>query len=74
MEFHYVTFGQLHIHNVNGKIFNKDCVAKIPAKDFAEGREKAVKYFGLKFCTSYQGKQWNVNNIHFFPRGYIELP
>lgn len=70
---HYVTFGQSHVHSVNGKTFDKDCVAVIEAGNFQEGREKAFDYFGPIFCTSYQDDQWDEESINFFPRGYINL-
>ena len=37
----YVTFGQTHVHSVNGKIFDKDCVAVIKANSKSEGRDLA---------------------------------
>ena len=70
---HYVTFGQIHVHSVNGKTFDKDCVAVINAISFEEGREKAFKYFGSKFATSYQDEQWDNKDMRYFPRGYIEV-
>ena len=73
MGYHYVTFGQIHVHSVNGITFDKDCIARIKAKDFREGREKAMKYFGVKFGTSYQDNQWDEKSMIFFPRGYKDL-
>ena len=70
---HYVTFGQIHVHSVNGKTFDKDCVAVIDAEDWPEGRKKAVEYFNLQFSTSYQDDEWDEENINYFPRGYIEV-
>jgi len=65
----YITFGQAHIHRVNGKVFDKDCVAVIHAKNEKEGREKAFKYFGEYFCTSYT--KMNNDILKYFPRGLI---
>lgn len=70
---HYVTFGQVHAHSVNGKTFDKDCIAVIEANSFDEGRIKAFEYFDDKFGTSYQDNQWNEENMKFFPRGYINV-
>ncbi len=72
----YITFGQEHIHRVNGEVFDKDCVAVIHAKDHAAAREVAVELFGLKFCTSYDDsndKDWWEKSSHYFPRGLIEV-
>ena len=39
-------FGQTHVHSINGKTFDKDCVAVIEAEDAHTGRELAHIYFG----------------------------
>lgn len=69
----YVTFGQAHAHSVNGKTFDKDCVAVIYAKDQEEGRDLAFIYFGPKFAFTYSEGSWKPSNLRFFPRGYIEV-
>lgn len=70
---HYVTFGQVHVHSVDGKTLDKDTVAVFKAKDYAEGRAKAFEYFGDKFFTDYHGEQWKADSIKYFPKGYVEL-
>ena len=67
----YVTFGFAHIHNVNGKVFNHNCVAEIDADDYFAGREKAFELFGPKFCTTYH-KLEDVN-MKYYPRGLINV-
>lgn len=69
----YVTFGQKHVHSVNGKTIDKDCVVVIKAESVEKGREKAFEYFGDKFFTTYSEKIWNEVSLGFFPRGYIEI-
>ena len=69
----YITFGQVHVHSVNGKTFDKDCVAVINAEDEENGREKAFEYFSDKWFTSYTEENWKDSNMHFFPRGFIEV-
>jgi len=69
----YITFGQVHVHSVNGKTFDKDCVAVINAEDEEKGREKAFEYFSDKWFTSYTEENWKDSNMHFFPRGFIEV-
>ena len=59
-----ITFGQIHVHSVNGKTFDKDCVAVIECEDYTDGRNKAFEYFDDKFHMCY-GKDWKVEtNYH----------
>lgn len=64
----YVTFGQEHAHSVNGKTFDKDCVAVFPSETANAGRDKAFELFGDKFCFEYFNKQPDMT---YFPRGLI---
>ena len=64
----YVTFGQNHMHYINGKVFDKDCVAIVEGD-----REKVFEIFGTKFCFEYTEKEWDESKLEFFPRGYIKL-
>ena len=73
MENHYVTFGQTHVHSVNGKTLDKDTVAVFKAKNSAEGRKQAYEYFGSDFFTDYHGSQWSNEKMKYFPKGYVEL-
>ncbi len=71
---HYVTFGQVHTHRVDGKTLDCDTVAVYNSKNYKEGREKAFLHFGDKFFTSYQDEQWKENDqLKYFPKGYIYL-
>lgn len=68
----YVTFGQDHAHSVNGKTFDKDCVAVINCNDAAHGRQLAFEFFGGKFFTAYT--KGDIDDLmQFYPRGYIEV-
>ena len=67
----YVTFGQVHAHSVNGKTFDKDCVAVIHAPTHKEGREVAFELFGDKFFTTYDNKE--SVHLEYYPRGLIEV-
>ena len=69
----YVTFGQTHIHRVNGKIFDKDCVAVIETKSAEAGRAKAFELFDRKFCFEYSEKDFQFTWMNFFPRGLINV-
>lgn len=68
----FVSFGQGHIHKINGNVIDKDCIVVFDVSSYEEGREKAFEYFGGKFCTTYTQEQID-NYISFFPRGFIEL-
>jgi len=68
--FTFVTFGQEHVHSVNGKTFDKDCVAVLRAPNAGEGRSRAFEVFGTKFCFEYYNKPPNMEH---FPRGVIPV-
>jgi len=65
----YITFGQIHVHSIEGKTFDKDCVAKIQEKDFDKAREKAMIIFKGKFCFLYE----EIPDMSYYPRGIIEI-
>lgn len=62
----YITFGQAHVHSINGKTFDKDCVAEV---DLPEEEARAI--FMPKFCFSYT----NLDDVklEYYPRGLIRL-
>jgi predicted RNA-binding Zn-ribbon protein involved in translation (DUF1610 family) len=62
----FVTFGQEHIHRIDGKIFDKDCVAVVNGD-----RAKVFEIFGPKFCFGYPEEYWDESKLRYFPRGYI---
>ena len=68
----YVTFGQDHIHKINGKVFDKDCIAIVHGD-----RATVFEIFGPKFCFEYSEVEWNAGNMthrmEYYPRGYIEV-
>ncbi len=69
----YVTFGQVHVHSVNGKTFDKDCIAVIDCKDEADGRDKAFDFFDGKFCFAYPEDRWKQDNLEYYPRGLMAV-
>lgn len=70
---HYVTLGQIHIHNIDGKIIDKDTVVRFDASSAEEGRERAVRLFGTRFSTDYHDKDWKESKMKFFPKGYVDI-
>jgi hypothetical protein len=69
----YVTFGQIHTHNVHGKLFDKNCIAVIEKPTIEEGRQAAFEFFGNKFCFTYTDEEQVKKILHYFPRGLIEV-
>jgi hypothetical protein len=61
----YITFGQIHKHNINGVIFDKNCVCVLNCSDYKEGREKAFKLFGDEFFTTYEFNDFREKIVHF---------
>ena len=69
-----VTFGQAHIHKVNGKIFDKDCVALIKAESYDAMRRLAHDLFDNVFCTTYTEAEYDQGGMsNYYPRGKIEV-
>jgi hypothetical protein len=84
----YVTFGQQHRHTIpvptttldenQDQLFkavtvDKDCVAVIECNDHNEGRDKAFKLFGPKFCFTYTEERIDDKFMSYFPRGLLEV-
>ena len=68
----FITFGQVHTHSVEGKTFDKDCVACIIHDEKVNGRDIAFQLCGDKFMTSYTMKDLETI-MNFYPRGVIEV-
>ena len=65
----YVTFGFDHRHEIDGKIFDKDCVAVVNGD-----RNTVFELFGPKFCFEYPEQYWDDSKTErFFPRGYVNV-
>ena len=69
----YITFGQVHIHSINGKTFDRDSIAVINCKDYIEGRKKAFELFKRLFHNCYSEDEFNDDILSYFPRGLIEV-
>ncbi len=70
MEF-YVTFGQDHYHNINGKIFDKDCIAVIESENCNKALNDSFQIFKNKFCMCNSKEKFNNENLKYYPRGLI---
>jgi len=72
MEKFYITFGQVHVHSVHGKTFDKDCLCEIEAETRGEAHSKAMEVFNGVFHNTLD-KVDMEKNLDFFPRGIIKL-
>lgn len=72
---YFLTFGQKHVHSVDGKTFDKASVAVIHAPDMKSARETAFDTFGGKWAFMYTQEDVDKrkNFWEFFPRGPIEV-
>ena len=68
-----VTFGQSHVHLVNGKIFDRDCVAVIHAPTIEKADALAFELFDGKFHQHVDFDKWDHSAMKYFPRGYIDI-
>lgn len=64
----FVTFGQVHTHSINGKTFDKNCVAIVNGD-----RDKVFEIFGEKFSFEYSEDSWNEDWMKYYSRGYITV-
>ena len=70
----YVTFGQEHVHDINGIQLNKNTVAVIKCSSARDGRDKAFDLFGPFFFTTYYDTEWKAEKLEWFPEGLKHLP
>lgn len=67
-----VTFGQNHVHRVNGRTFDCDCLARITARTYEEARDMAFEIFGPKFCFTHKEEDYQ-DSLHYYSRGIIDV-
>jgi len=68
-----ITFGQCHVHSINGHTVDKDCVAAIKCQSPKEGRDLAFEWFDGKFHSSYVEGMEPKDLMDYYPRGKIEV-
>jgi hypothetical protein len=66
----YCTFGQAHVHSVNGKTLDKDCCVEIEADNEADARRKMFGMFGAKWACMYPGEP---PEMQYIPRGIFKI-
>ena len=64
----YISFGQAHVHRVNGKTFDCDSLCRIYAHNEAAARQRAKEAFDMKWSFLYTEPE-----LSYFPRGIIDL-
>jgi hypothetical protein len=68
----YFTFGQNHLHRVNGKTFDCDCVVKISAENAKACRDKMFDVFGRRWSMQYDDMPQEMLD-KYYPRGLFEI-
>ena len=70
----YVTFGQDHLHRVNGKRFDKDSVAVIECENEVHGATLMAVFFGKLYSCFYPDPLFDLECVpKYYPRGLIEV-
>jgi len=64
---YYVTFGQIHVHRVNGRTFDCDTVAVIDAVNLNAAREDAFRLFGDRWHQCEE----RMPDMSYYPRGLV---
>jgi len=65
----YITFGQVHVHSVGGRTFDKDCVAVVNGETPGQCDDMAFELFDGKF----HGHSARMSDMSYYPRGLIEV-
>lgn len=73
MEIFYLTFGQQHLHRINGTIWDKDLVCIIEAEGYDDARNIAFDYFGVEWAFIYSEDEIKKDFMDNFPRGAKKL-
>lgn len=68
-----ITFGQAHVHRVNGKTFDRDCVAIVEGETVYDADKLAFELFKDKFHQRILEEAWDEDDMKYYPRGYIEV-
>lgn len=64
----YGTFGQNHVHRINGFTYDADVVIEIQAENHGEAHDKMFELFDKKWSFIYGEKP----KMEYFPRGIKE--
>ncbi len=65
----YITFGQVHVHSINGHTLDKDCVAVIKGPTVEHCDKLAFEWLDGKFHQH----TTTMPDMTYFPRGLIAI-
>ena len=65
----YVSFGQAHVHSINGHTIDKDCIVEIESDSREKAHRKVMDMFDGVFCFLHN----DMPDMSYFPRGIIKL-
>ena len=68
---HYITFGQIHRHEIFGIVFDKDCVACFECDNHLEAYSIIAKLFKSTYHHHYDEESFDPEIMKYFPRGII---
>ena len=70
----YITFGQIHVHRVNGVTLDADCVACFNSQHDMRGpaREQIYELLEGKFHMTYYD-ELPEKVLQYYPRGVVEV-
>lgn len=69
MNKYYFSFGHGHVHRLNNKTFDVDCLLEIEAEDVGKARDIMFENFGPKWSMQYN----DLPDMRHFPRGVMTL-
>lgn len=68
----YLTFGQAHVHQVNGRTWDHDVICAIEAPDMAAARATAFATFRSKWAFLYTEEDLQ-RIVEYYPNGVQPL-
>jgi len=71
MSVYYFSFGQSHVHRIDGVTLDADVLLRVEDDDQVNARHRVFDAIGPKWHTQYTEE--NVD-FSYFPRGYVEVP
>ncbi len=70
MEIYYFSFGQVHVHRIDGITLDADCLLRVIAENYGDARQRVFDAIGDKWCMQYAEGAVDFN---YFPRGAVEV-
>jgi hypothetical protein len=70
---YYFTFGQAHVHTVQGNVFDKDSIAEIEAPDYGAARDIMFSHCGTVWAFQYPESALTERMLSFYPRGIFPI-